>query len=59
MILEQAELTKEGRERAARIKLRRESQAQRKREKLKAAFLKKQVGLKRVSAIRPYSGCST
>lgn len=53
MILEQAQLTKEGRERAARIKLRRESHAQRKREKLKAAFLKKQVGFKHVLKILP------
>lgn len=38
-------MTKEGRERAARIKKRRESSMHAKREELKASFLKKQVVL--------------
>ncbi|GMH45742.1 hypothetical protein BSKO_13705 [Bryopsis sp. KO-2023] len=54
LILEQAELTKEGRDRAARVKSRRESRVQRDREKLKAAFLKKQMAkLKANSGKKP------
>ncbi|CAD7702396.1 unnamed protein product [Ostreobium quekettii] len=43
LILEQAELTKEGRERAIRLKARRSAQMQRKRDRLKAAFIKKKM----------------
>lgn len=44
LVLEQAEMTKKGREQAVRVKDRRAQQQQRKRERLKAAFIKKKVG---------------